>query len=312
MTSRHLVLAVVLGACAAPASTAPGGPPAPATERGDPNLGVLVMAHGGGAEWNRTVSDAVAPVAEELPTALAFGMADPATLTASLDSLRARGARRVAVVRMFLSGRSFLAETQYLLGLDAGRGGHPTAGERGPGVGMTSMHGALHPIDHGLEVATHDDGMLSSVEAERILTERARELSASPAEESVLLIAHGMGDEAENDQVLAALERVAEAVRSAGFHAVWTATLREDWPEERADAERAIRAFVERETAAGRRVLVVPARLSGFGPYADVLTGLEYRPGEGLLPHEEISGWIRGTAERIACSQGWRNGLGSC
>jgi sirohydrochlorin cobaltochelatase len=309
---RLPVLVAALSACVAPStSTAPSPPD---SDGGPPSstVGVLVMAHGGGAEWNRTVSAAVAPLSERMPITLAFGMADPATLTASLDSLRDRGVEQVAVVRMFLSGRSFLTETRYLLGLDGDvhEGEHDSPAAHAGG--MASMHGPLHPIEHGLTVATHQEGMLLSEEAGRILAGRAEGLSQSRGDESVLLVAHGMGDDAENDAVLASLDRVARGIRAAGFQEVETATLREDWPEKRAEAERRLRTFVERETAAGRRVLVVPARLSGFGPYAEVLDGLEYVPGEGLLPHDEISVWIERTAARIACAQGWESGLGTC
>ena len=52
-------------------------------------------------------------------------------------------------------------------------------------------------------------------------------------------------------------------------------------------------------------VLVIPMRLSGFGPYADVLAGLEYHAGEALLPHTDIGRWVLDTANEITCSTGW-------
>ena len=131
------------------------------------------------------------------------------------------------------------------------------------------------------------------------MSARALELSESPERESVLILAHGMGAEAENAHLLEAMQEVAEGVEAMGFHAVQTATLREDWPEERAIAEERIQSFVRAESAAGRRVLVVPFRLWGFGPYAEVLEGLEYTPGQGLLPHAEITTWIRNTASGL-------------
>ena len=79
--------------------------------------GLLVMAHGGGDDWDQAVERAVTPLRNERPTALALGMADPVTMTAALDSLRGRGVERVAVVRLFVSGSSFLAQTRYFLGL---------------------------------------------------------------------------------------------------------------------------------------------------------------------------------------------------
>lgn len=58
---------------------------------------------------------------------------------------------------------------------------------------------------------------------------------------------------------------------------------------------------------AGERVIVVPFRLSGFGPYAEVLEGLEYEAdGRGLLPHPQLSEWIRQSAAQAACDAGWK------
>jgi sirohydrochlorin ferrochelatase len=265
-------------------------------------VGVLVMAHGGSDSWNRTVMEAVEPLTTEMPLAVSFGMADPQTMRAAIDSLRADGVRRVAVVRLFLSGRSFLDQTEYLLGLSA------TPPET---FMLMGGHGGAHdtrPIDHGIEVATHAEGLMTSPEAARIVAERARSAGHDPSDESLLLVAHGMGDDDENEEVRRAMEAIIDDMSSAPYAAVAVATLREDWAEKRAEEEARIRRFVEDESRAGRRVIVVPMRLSGFGPYAEVLAGLEYAPAEGLLPHEAITDWIRSTAARVACAQGWTRG----
>jgi len=269
-------------------------------------LGVLVMAHGGGEAWNRSVAEAVAPLTREYPTALAYGMANRRTLEASLDSLRSRGVTHVAVVRAFLSGASFLDQTAYYLGmaetpperflLHHGSEGDARAHER-------------EPIDHGLTVATHSDGLLPSSEATEIMLDRARSMSASPSEESVILIAHGMGSEHQNDEVLEAMATIVARLEQEGFARVGAATLREDWPEARVRAEADIRDFVESEGRRGRRVLVLPMRLGGFGPYADVLKGLSYEPGEPLLPHPRVSTWLRGRVQAIVCGERWSPSL---
>lgn len=296
-------LAIAIAACSPPSAFTPPQPAPPSAD-----IGVMVMAHGGTPEWNRHVADAVAPLAQEVPTALAYGMADPATLRAALDSLRTRGVHRVAVVRMFLSGESFLDQTQYYLGLS----------ETPPDHFIHMSHGgdvhemATTPILHGMEVATHFDGMLTSAEAGMISAQRAAGLSSEPARESVLLVAHGMGDEGENQRVLAAMGSAADRIRMRGFARVEIATLREDWASERVIAEAAMRDFVSSETAAGKDVLVIPLRLAGFGPYAEVLAGLEYRAGDGLLPHSGVSDWLRDTAIRVACSAEWGSPIGEC
>lgn len=264
---------------------------------GSGTLGVLVMAHGGGEGWNDAVLEAVAPVSRVVPTAVAFGMADPATLGAALDSLEGLGVERVAVVRMFLSGASFLDQTEYLLGLSDT-----------PPAFFVSGHGDGHeppPLDHDLTIETHRDGMVDAVEARDIVAERVLSLSVAPARESVLLIAHGMGEEELNDQLLEAMANLEAAIAERPFGEVRSATLREDWAEARAAAEREIQDFVRSENERGRSVIVVPVRLSGFGPYGEVLEGLDYVAGEGLLPHERVTDWIMFTACEILCAHGW-------
>ena len=253
--------------------------------------GVLIMAHGGGETWNKTVIEAAEAARHEGPVVVAFGMAHPVSMQQGVDALDELGADRVSVVRLFVSGESFRADTRYLLGLS----------DEEPELPWVKA-----PLEHDLAIATHDHGLMGSPEVSDILLTRALDLSEDPAGESVLLIAHGMGDEGENDRVLDNMRAAADRIAAEGFAEVETATLREDWQEARAAAEAGIRSFVESRTSEGRRVLVLPYRLSGFGPYAGVLEGLDYAAGDGLLPHAAISRWIESTAAGVACESGWR------
>lgn len=337
--------------------TAPAAPAAPDTTA----PGLLLMAHGGGPEWNAAVEAAVAPLRGKYPVAIAFGMADPNTLGDALDALRQQGARRVAVVRLFLDGRSFLHQTEYFLGLRADpperfllhshgspaaddQGGHhgPAASthaanthaasthgsHHGPAAAHDASHGAHHaatsgddhaghhgsaatdaqpqPLRHDLTLALSHDGLMQAKEVAAILATRAGALSREPAAESVLVLAHGTGDDVENARWITAMEHLSGAVRALGFHSVRAETLREDWPDRRVDAERRIRSFVEAETEDGRSVLVVPFRLAGFGPYREVLDGLDYRAADaGLLPHEAVTDWIAAQYRSIVAREGW-------
>jgi hypothetical protein len=128
----------------------------------------------------------------------------------------------------------------------------------------------------------------------KILAERARHLSRVPDKEDVLVLAHGPADDDENDRWLARIDARADEIRRVlPLHSVRVETLREDWPDKRAAAEQRIRAFVARAAENGRRVIVIPFRLHGFGPYAEVLDGLEYvADGRGLLPDARVTRWI--------------------
>ncbi|MDX1393032.1 MAG: CbiX/SirB N-terminal domain-containing protein [Gemmatimonadota bacterium] len=276
----------------------------------DEGLGVLLMAHGGSEEWNASVTEAVASLGEEVPTEIAFGMADPETLQSAVDRLEARGVRRIAVVRLFVSGESFLARTRAVLGL-SGEAGAVASDHRGGGHGASSDRPA--PIRSSSLFAVDPSGLVDAHESGDVLRSRAQALSRDPASESVLLLGHGNGAEDTNSRLLTAMRARAAVVEDAGFHDVRVETLREDWEGPREEAERRIRAWVRAETDAGRRVIVVPFRLSGFGPYADVLEGLDYvADGLGLLPHPAIPDWIARRVVAMTCGHGWEHPAVSC
>jgi len=271
-----------------------------------PRPGILVMAHGGGEEWNGRVEDAVRPLRDRIPVSLALGMANPETMQAALDALADEGVNTVAVVRLFVSGASFLHPTEFLLGL------RPDPPERAM-VGHRMVSGTeLDPLANGSRILLEMEGLAGSDQAARILVDRAAEAGIPPAESGVLLLAHGMGDEGEDRQVLRSMENAAGALRADGYAEVHVGTLREDWASAREEAEARIRALVAGMGERHRHVLVIPYRVSGFGPYADVLGGLEYTATEGFLPHPLITDWIETKATARFCASGLVSPLGPC
>lgn len=264
------------------------------------------MAHGGGAEWNGRVEDALRPLRRRIPVSLALGMANPATMQAALDSLRDEGVNTVAVVRLFVSGASFLHPTEFLLGL------RPDPPERAM-VGHRMVSGTeLHPLANSGRILLEREGLGGSSQAARILVDRAAGAQIPPAESGVLLLAHGMGDEGEDQRVLGSMEDAARALRAGGYAEVHVGTLREDWASAREAAEERIKALVAGMGARQRHVLVIPYRVSGFGPYADVLEGLEYVATEGFLPHPLVTDWIAARATARFCATGLVSPLGPC
>src|SRR5688500_16647113 len=68
--------------------------------------GILLLAHGGGAEWNAHVTDLAATVDRTVPTEVAFGMATRANIQRAVDRLVARGASEITAVPLFVSSWS--------------------------------------------------------------------------------------------------------------------------------------------------------------------------------------------------------------
>lgn len=300
---------------------------------GRPRAGVLVMAHGGDEAWNQEVESVVAPLKHQWPTEIAFGMATPTTMEQAIARLQSQGVQRVAVVRMFISGESFLEPTEYILGLrdtvSADPHGMHTSSESAPAChsapsdapartvlassqpppSATHRESPTHHNHHmepprrirvPAQVILSRSGLVDSSLVDQILVDRVAALSKDPANESVLILGHGPGDDVENERWLAMMRRRASGIgRLGSFRHVQCETLREDWPEKRAEAEKRIRQFVETGNRDGGRVIVVPFRVSGFGPYKDVLEGLAYiADGRGFCPHPNMTRWLQDTAAR--------------
>lgn len=271
----------------------------PSAAHAEDEFGVLVMAHGGSETWNREVETMLEPLRQEYPLEIAFGMADPNSLQAAAARLEQRGIDRIGVVRLFISGESWRERTEQILGIS------PGAPPRPAGHAAQADHGghdmSLWQIDSDARFAISMEGLVDAPEMGAVLVERVSALSTDPARESVLILAHGPGDDAENERWITRIDTRAEAVRAlASFRTVRTETLREDWPEKRAASEIRIRNFVEQAMQDDGRVLVIPYRLSGFGPYTQVLEGLAYESdGRGLLPSGEVAQWVQRQAETL-------------
>lgn len=262
------------------------------------SCGVMVMAHGGSDIWNAAVEKAVRPLRDYQPTEIAFGMANPATMQDALMRLEEKRVACIAVVRLFASAKSFLHQTEFLLG------------QRSDPPPFFIRHGDYDvkdpsPLRTESKILVSKSGLLDAAAMGGILAERARELSDESGLESVLILAHGPGRDAENDEWLRKLDRLADSVRAAGaFKSVAVQTLREDWDDKRVVAEKKIRSFVNERTNAGERVLVIPFRLFGFGPYAEVLDDLTYyASGKGLLPSTAVTAWIQAQADILMADE---------
>lgn len=250
--------------------------------------GLLVMAHGGSDDWNQAVLDAVEPLRAEVPVSVAFGMANPHTLQASVSELEELGVTRIEVVRLFISGDSFLETTEYVFGI---------RDEKPEGQFMHEPH----PIQINVPVQLSSKGLMDVTRLGGILADRTEAISRNPASESVLIIGHGPGSDEENERWMARMDAMADSVRQLGaFNTVQVTTLREDWTGKREAAEADIRSFMDAQAEAGHNVLVIPFRLRGFGPYAEVLEGYTYEADHnGFLPDARITEWIRAEYEAL-------------
>lgn len=257
------------------------------------SFGVMVMAHGGSDEWNAHLMEAVQPLKAHFPVEVALGMADAGSIEAAVRRLESQGVRQVGVVRVFISGESWYERTLQILGVQAGappRADH----DHSQAAGNLGMPMAFWKVDTELVFHVNVEGLADAAEMDEVLTDRIRALSSDPENEVAAIIAHGSGDDAENQRWIQKItERTSDAQAELRLRDIRAFTLREDWPEKTIAAEREIRNYIRRANSHGLTPIVVPFRVQGFGPYERVLSELDYRAEKlGLLPHPNVGLWI--------------------
>lgn len=257
------------------------------------DLGVVVHAHGADWHWNQTLREAARPLEDDYLVEYAFSMGDQATIERAVQRLQARGARAAVVVRVFGLAGSFRAGIERMLGIDVDSGRPPAAaaahaGHRhGPGVPEPRIRAAIPMTTVG---GLEDDPLFA-----RALLERALAISSDPSRETLVLVAHGSGDDRANARWNELLESLVRQIRALGgdrFRAIHAGTWREDWPKLREPAVAHIRGLVSEAAAGGGTALVVPARTNGRGPEERFLDGLQYRLAEGFAPHPLFAEWL--------------------
>ena len=284
--------------------------------------GVLLLAHGGQPAWNDRVTELAAKVDKNKPTEVAFGMATRANIQAAVDRLVARGVSEIVAVPLFVSSwSSVIASTEYLLGQRA---------DAPPALAhfakMSHGSGSTHSSHAGHGAQAAEDGtrpVKSSVPLRmtpalndhplvaEILVSRARSIGTTPASEALVLVAHGPNEEEDNRKWLADMESLSRRIATIEkFASVDYLTVRDDAPKpvwENAKAE--LRGVVQKRTAEGRRVLVVPLLISFGGiekGLRERLDGLSYTMANaGLMPDDRLVAWVLAMAEGRRVSAGF-------
>lgn len=255
-------------------------PPNPAAKNA-----LLVIAHGSHKlGWNERVARMVDGVNWPGPKGVAF-LTTPSpeeTLPAVVARLdREAVGRIVAVPLLVTSAGDHYEELRYYVGQQR--------------EAPTHVHEAPLRTRAKLELtpAMDDHPLLA-----QILAEEIRTISQQPATESVVLVAHGPNDDADNQRTMASLETLARQIRGKmGLRRVEAITLREDAPKPVRDAATASLQAMVRKAAADSRVLIVPVLIS-VGPIQreieERLHGLEHTMyPRGISESPLAAEWVR-------------------
>lgn len=265
-------------------------------------IGVLLLAHGSGQEWNGVVADVFAKTGGVYKRELVFGMGSASDIQKSVNRLQASGVRAIVVVPLFLSSHSEMyRHLEYVLGLrdepdvlfwflmgrnasdGGGHGGHGSSGSFFERVRFSVPYRVASPMDY--------DSIIAEILADR--------LKGVTPDASVFLLAHGPITAEDNAEWLADLSRYewylsGKFPQSRFFGMTW----RDDAPPFiREPAIQKIQDVVSREIAAGRRIVVFPFLLAPGGRETEIKAILQdcvacVIISQTILPHSAISRYI--------------------
>lgn len=258
------------------------------------SVGTIIIAHGGGAEWNAQVESIAALVNTGGPVEVSYLMGPGAKTHRFQDAvarLTAAGASRIVVVPMLMSSHSgHYEQIRYLAGevesLEDNMMHH---------LHMAGIERANVTVPIHLAKAIDD-----SPEVARVLAERALAIAEDPSAQALFIIGHGPNSAEDNAAWMGNLRPIADSVRAATpFRDVKVGLVRDDAPAAvRAEAVRAVREIIELQHAlTGRDVVVVPALISrGVVSQQKIPADLAGLPvvytGDALLPHEGLARWV--------------------
>jgi len=257
-------------------------------------IGVVIMPHGATQPWNDAVEEAIAPLKTRYRIEMAYGMGDPETIRQAVSRLEDQGVRRIIFIRMYALSDQLKEETDYILGLSDAPPGHD--------------HGGAPPQVRSAALFTTFGGYEEDPALAEILHDRIMEVSRDPARETVILVAHGAGDDEADARWLSVMNRHVERLRKdthcGKLQALLAATVREDWPEKREKAVAQLKEQIEEAKRQGT-VLLISHRLRGAGPYRALLEGVGIKNkedyeinGRGFVPHPAITRWLEKGIER--------------
>lgn len=282
------------------------------------NIGILIMAHGGGTTWNKMVKDAAKPLIEKHPVEFAWGMANFVSLQKAVDNLEAEEVERIIIVPLFISKHSpILRQAEYLLGLrdELADQPMPVMHYTDEFVEMSGvelddshrMHNMLFPPTlNQINLKTRvefTDALDDHPAVAAILRDRILALSEDPANETVVLAAHGPNGEEDNIGWVKSMESLSIQVQQKqkeegveAFRNINALTVRDDAPEDiHEQAKQHLRAVVRQGNISGD-VIVIPVFLSPGGREKSVaqrLEGLDFKwSGETLLPDERLKNFL--------------------
>lgn len=247
------------------------------------DTGVLILLHGFRDRGDKVFKERVQMYGNIFPTSLAFGMSMMMSqhIQLGVDDIIAAGAKNVIVVPIVSSEHnSMIRQWQYIFGLID-----------------EPAYATVPRIETDANVIfvppPGDDPFVAE-----ILIDYADQISTDPANEVVIIVAHGPSETQDNLDQLALMDNLARIVKEdGGYSEVYSATLQDDAPLEIRDKNVAkLRGMIEKIQADGKESILVTNLIGAYTIQSKLrkdLKGLDYKfNAKGLVQHETFVDWI--------------------
>ena len=255
----------------------------PVSSQGSQNYGVLIMAHGYGPGGDLDLFNSVQSVGELYQTTLSMGMSmmTSSHVICSVNEMIDKDVEKIFVVPVSSTAHNTLVrQWNYIFNLEEQFAYSEVDRITNERIVM------LEPIN--------DD-----IYAKKIILEYTNEISSDPANEVLIIIAHGPIDQADNEIELRLMNNIGEYIKKhSSIQTVESFTLQDDAPKTIRDQNlKRIKAFMNASKEDGKRILMVSNLMSGKGIQKKIeedFEGIDYtfNP-KGLLTHPYYIDWIK-------------------
>jgi len=256
------------------------------------DTGVLVLSHGVGENSDREFIETLKPMSERWPTAVSFGMAmmHSSFIQSSVDDLTERGVETIVLVPTNVSKHNTLArQWEYIFNMRDESSYLDVARVQTDARVLMSEHMSDHQL------------------ITEALLDFTNMQSKNPANEVVIIVAHGPEDEEDNIPDLEVLQTHADRIKAQSeFSEVKAINLQDDaYPPIRKANVKKLRRWITSAQRQGKDVIVTVCTTAPYGVQkhiAEDLRGLDYAfADQGLSQHPNYQKWIvSAVEERLA------------
>ena len=246
------------------------------------SIGVVIMPHGATKPYNDAIEKTIEPLKSKYKIEMAYGMGDAIAIQNAVSKLEHQGIKKIVFVRMYPTSNQLKEKTDYILGL-SNKIPKQWDGLISPQIRSSSIINTFGGYE--------EDNLIAGIFLDRI-----KEVSKNPAQETVIILAHGSDDDKaevlRKNKIQNHIEWIQKQFKPP-FKKITSMALREDWPEKREKALNEIRNIIKEGNETGK-VIIISNRLYGSGPYKHFLKGLNFdMNSKGLAPHPNLTSWLK-------------------